>query len=1125
MAITTGNPQSTRSTTNASSYTLASYNVASGSNRVLVVLVSLLRSNENGVTVDGVTFGGVSLTEGRIATGTSTSRSNYVGIWYLVNPSVSTASIVVTPSASMAGAIVGAITLYGVAQATSVGVTQSVSNTTNTVNLYTETGVTTGGMAIVAASANSNNGPTWELGDNPATEIYDLNDGNSSNEVAGAGGYVANAVLVSNLRAGSYALCSITPARHVGVMVEFLPASAAPQSITPSAGIATAQAFGSLGLGLNIAAVGAIASAGNVPSPTATPGPVAVAPGSVTSLESIGAATVGRGAVSVLPGSIASAGNVPSAVVTTGGVVVAPSSVATGQIVSTLTVGRGAVTVAPSALATAESVPGPVVGWGAVIVAPSSLATGESVPTPTVDQGGVTVVPSAIGSAENVSSATLATGAVAVAPSAVGSAESLGSPALGAGTTVAPNGVGSVESVPSPALATGGVVIAPNGIATVESIGAAVLSAGGGIVAGDIATAEAFGGAALAPGAVAITPVGITSDANVNGVTVSSGSATLAPNAIGGVESFGVPTLSGNRFTTTLNDSADDALEFSNGSMYLTTTSGNVNAAQPYAAFRFPDIPVPAGATAIHTYLQLFTFLYDDPILTAKLELSASPAALSATAGDISGRTLTENGAVWSASNIGLNQYNQSPDLAAAFQEVLSLPGWTEGVSDILIVLHDNGAGGLFRFNMADSATDRPRLVIDYVIGATAQTVTVEGIPSGEAHGEAAVAPGATTVDVVNGVATQEIVADPFLTTTQTVAEAGEIASAFRSVGAVVAVGGPVVSAEAIPSGEVFGGVAVIVEFEITVTDGVATAESVAAPGVQIGAITILPGGVSSNETFGPAGLTTWVAVTPAAIASGESVGAASVIPGGVVIVAGSVAGAGAFGAALVTAGTLLVAPDGVPSVESVGAAVLTPGAVDVTPSGVVSAESVGAVTLSGVVGVTVGASVVSAESVGAATVVPGAAGIAPNGVGSLEAVGAPGLSAVATVAPDGIPSGEGVGLAALVPGGVALSPDGIASLESIGLSLIGRGAIVVTPAAVASVEMFGSAALTVGPVAIGPLGIPSGEAFGWLVLVARFLPSLNIYRVAAGNRVYRVAAEGQVYAVPFKRRVYHVED
>ena len=101
-SITTANHQVTRSTANASSYTLGSYAVGSGSNRVLEVTVSLLRSNENGITVDGVTFGGVALTEGDRSTGISTSRSNYVGVWYLVNPSVSTANIVVTPSATMA---------------------------------------------------------------------------------------------------------------------------------------------------------------------------------------------------------------------------------------------------------------------------------------------------------------------------------------------------------------------------------------------------------------------------------------------------------------------------------------------------------------------------------------------------------------------------------------------------------------------------------------------------------------------------------------------------------------------------------------------------------------------------------------------------------------------------------------------------------------------------------------------------------------------------------------------------------------------------------------------------------------------------------------------------------------
>ena len=1047
MAVAVAGHTTTSSTTNANSYTLSSYTPATGTNRILVVRVHGLGSNDTGTYgVSSVTFGGVALTEAVTLRHTGASRTYRTSIYYLINPSSSAGNIVVTFSQTVQGCIIAADTLTGAAQTSPIAETNTDIVSPEAVLTIADFG---GGVVMAAVTAHASSVPTWDTVD--LTEQYDLRAGTGNSEVAGWGGWADDEGTL-----GDYYITQSQSNPQAAVLVEFLPASAAPQSITPSAGIATAQAFGGLGLGLNIAAVGVIASAGNV----------------------------------------------PSAIVTTGGVVVAPSSVATAQSVPVPTVGQGTATVVPSSLATAESVPGPVVGRGAV-----------------------TVAPSVIGSGENVNPATIAPGVVAISPAAVGSAESVGSPALAAGAMVAPSGVGSVESVPSPSLAPGGVAIAPSGMASSESVGAAVLLAVGGIVAGDIATTEAFGGALLAPGAVAITPAGITSDANVNGVTVSSGSATIATNAIGGVESFGVPTLSGNRYTTTLNDSADDALEFSNGSMYLTTTSGNVNATQPYAAFRFPDIPVPAGATAIHTYLRLFTVLYDDPILTAKMELSASPAPLSATAGDISGRTLTENGAVWSASNIGLNQYNQSPDLAAAFQEVLNLPGWTEGVSDILIVLHDNGAGGLFRFHMADSPTDRPQLIIDYVIGATAQTVTVEGIPTAVALSEAIVAPGTTTIDVVNGVATQEIVVEPFLATTQTVVEAGEIASAFRSVGAAVAQGGPVVSAEAIPSGEAFGGVAVIVEFEITVTDSVATAESVAAPGVQIGAITILPGSVLSGETFGPVGLTTGVAVTAAAIASGESVGTAVVMPGGVVIVAGSVAGAGAFGAALVTAGTLLVAPDGVASGESVAAAVVTPGAVTVTPPGVASAESVGAASLSGVVGVAVGAGVVSAESVGAAIVIPGAHGIAPNGVGSLEAVAAPALSAVATIAPIGVPSGEGVGLAALVPGGVALSPDAIASLESIGLSLFSRGTIVVTPAAVASVEMFGSAALTVGPVAIGPLGIPSAESFGWLILIARFLPTLTIYRVAAGNRVYRVAAEGQVYAVPFKRRVYHVED
>lgn len=215
--ITYANHQSTRSTANASSYTLGSYVVGSGSDRVLEVTVSLLRSNENGITVDGVTFGGVALTEGDRSTGISTSRSNYVGVWYLVNPSVSTANIVVTPSATMAGCIISAVTLYGVHQTIPTGDSYRVKDAT-----FGEFDINcglaqTGGLCVLAVSANANNNPTWTWSGG-GSELYDVNNGSGdSNEIAGS------AVLRDSDVGGATCTCSISAAMMVGVGVEFLP--------------------------------------------------------------------------------------------------------------------------------------------------------------------------------------------------------------------------------------------------------------------------------------------------------------------------------------------------------------------------------------------------------------------------------------------------------------------------------------------------------------------------------------------------------------------------------------------------------------------------------------------------------------------------------------------------------------------------------------------------------------------------------------------------------------------------------------------------------------------------------------------------------------------------------------
>ncbi len=216
-SITTANHQVTRSTANASSYTLGSYAVGSGSDRVLEVTVSLLRSNENGITVDGVTFGGVALTEGDRSTGSSTSRSNYVGVWYLVNPSVSTANIVVTPSATMAGCIISAVTLYGVHQTIPTGDSYRVKDAT-----FGEFDINcglaqTGGLCVLAVSANANNDPTWTWSGG-GSELYDANNGSSdSNEIAGS------AILRDSDVGGATCTCSISTAMMVGVGVEFLP--------------------------------------------------------------------------------------------------------------------------------------------------------------------------------------------------------------------------------------------------------------------------------------------------------------------------------------------------------------------------------------------------------------------------------------------------------------------------------------------------------------------------------------------------------------------------------------------------------------------------------------------------------------------------------------------------------------------------------------------------------------------------------------------------------------------------------------------------------------------------------------------------------------------------------------
>lgn len=222
MTIAIDNVQTTRSSTNTNSYTLSSYAVSgSVSNRILVVLASFMRTNESGVTPTGITWNSQNLTELTPSTGTSSSRSYYAGIWYLINPAATTSDIVASPGATMGGAILCALTLYDAVQVSPVLDTETYSDTTQSGSFTSANSGSEPTLRLALVVANSANRPNWTwtvYNGATGSELYDLEEGSSTTgEIAGSG-YALNP---SQGYEQIYFDCSTTPARTVGVAVQF----------------------------------------------------------------------------------------------------------------------------------------------------------------------------------------------------------------------------------------------------------------------------------------------------------------------------------------------------------------------------------------------------------------------------------------------------------------------------------------------------------------------------------------------------------------------------------------------------------------------------------------------------------------------------------------------------------------------------------------------------------------------------------------------------------------------------------------------------------------------------------------------------------------------------------------
>lgn len=121
--------------------TNSGFTVASNSNRVLVMVSSLESSAQQ---ISGVTWNGVETFTSSVTIDSSGKRSE---IWYLVNPTATTADVVTTWASNADERGAGVYSFYNVNQASPIGVTNTATGTgTTTTGTITPT---TAGSAIV----------------------------------------------------------------------------------------------------------------------------------------------------------------------------------------------------------------------------------------------------------------------------------------------------------------------------------------------------------------------------------------------------------------------------------------------------------------------------------------------------------------------------------------------------------------------------------------------------------------------------------------------------------------------------------------------------------------------------------------------------------------------------------------------------------------------------------------------------------------------------------------------------------------------------------------------------------------------------------------------------------------
>lgn len=174
-------------------------------------------------------------------------------------------------------------------------------------------------------------------------------------------------------------------------------------------------------------------------------------------------------------------------------------------------------------------------------------------------------------------------------------------------------------------------------------------------------------------------------------------------------------------FSATIIASADDAVETA-GTVDITSSAININAATSYGGWRFQNVTIPQGSTINTCTMDLYftSGSFDDPDVTIWAEDTDDAAAFTTGASNISGRTPTTATASWDVGGVGVG-LETTVDFSAVVKEVVDRPGWASG-NDLVVIMKGDDAGTLMRVRTYDSGSgDYGTINIDYTAPSTGQ--------------------------------------------------------------------------------------------------------------------------------------------------------------------------------------------------------------------------------------------------------------------------------------------------------------------------------------------------------------------------------------------------------------------